>query len=72
MFYFIFLFIFFMKEEKIIKLLDKNPMGLTITDIVGMSKFSRSTVRTILARLEGARKVIIKRVGMAKLYSLKK
>lgn len=61
-----------MKDDKIIDILEENNLGLTITELVEKSGFSRSTVRTILARLEGAKRVIIKRVGMAKLYSLKK
>ncbi len=57
-------------EENILTLLKKEG-SLTITEIVNKSNFSRSTVRTILAKLEGARKVRIKPIGMAKVYSLK-
>lgn len=42
--------------------------GLTITEIVRVSKMPRSAVRTALAKLEGAEKVRIREVGMAKLY----
>jgi len=59
------------KLESIKKILEKNKDGLTITEIVSISKFSRSTVRTILANLEGAKKVDYKKIGMAKLYTLK-
>jgi len=59
--------------EAILKILEKNSEnGLTITDIVNLSKFSRSAVRTILAQLEGANRVSMKNIGMAKLYSFKK
>jgi predicted transcriptional regulator len=57
--------------DKIKTILKKNSNGLTITDIVNKSKFSRSTVRNALARLEGARKISYKKIGMAKIYSLK-
>lgn len=60
------------KEEKIKGILKDFKEGLTITTIVDKSNFSRSTVRTILARLEGGNKVKIRQVGMAKLYSLVK
>ena len=59
--------------EAILKILEKNSKnGLTITDIVNLSKFSRSAVRTILAQLEGANQVSMRNIGMAKLYSFKK
>ncbi|MDA3836380.1 MAG: HTH domain-containing protein [Nanoarchaeota archaeon] len=58
-------------EKEVVELLNKNNEGLTITEIVDKSKFSRSTIRTILAKLEGARKVKVKIIGMAKLYTLK-
>jgi predicted transcriptional regulator len=58
-------------ELEVKRLLKKNPMGLTITDIVSKSKFSRSTIRTVLAKLEGGKQVIFKRIGMAKVYTLK-
>lgn len=53
---------------KIIKDLVKKNSGLTITEIVDKSKYSRSTVRTILARLEGSGEVVFRNVGMAKVY----
>lgn len=59
------------KEEKIFDFIKKSE-GLTITEIVELSRFSRSTVRTILAKLEGASKVKIKNIGMAKVYSINK
>ncbi|NCN87078.1 helix-turn-helix domain-containing protein [archaeon] len=58
------------KIKIILDLIKKNPEGLTITEIVLKSKFSRSTVRTILANLEGAKKIIYRSIGMAKVYSL--
>ena len=52
------------------EILKKNDNGgLTITELVKISKLSRSAVRTALAKLEGAGKVSIRKIGMAKVYS---
>ena len=59
------------KEKEVVSILKENPSGMTITLLVKNSDFSRSTVRTILAKLEGGGKVKIREGGMAKLYSLK-
>lgn len=59
------------KVKIIVGLLKKHKEGLTITEIVSRSDFSRSTVRTILARLEGAEKIRFRRIGMAKVYTIK-
>ena len=61
-----------MANKKIIEILKNSKTGLTITDLVSASKLPRSAVRTELARLEGANKVSIRKVGMAKVYSFKK
>ena len=45
--------------------------GFTITELVGVSNLSRSAIRTALAKLEGANKVVVRQVGMAKLYCIK-
>ena len=58
-------------EIKIKNLLKKNKDGLTINEIVDNSDFSRSTIRTILAKLEGGESVQIRKIGMAKVYQLK-
>ena len=58
-------------EDKVIQALKQNPRkGLTITELVLLSKLSRSALRTALAKLEGAKKVSVRKVGMAKVYSL--
>lgn len=58
--------------DKIILILKKSTVkGLTITEIVKVSKLSRHKVLTALAKLEGADKVFIRTVGMAKIYFLK-
>ena len=61
------------KGDKVMDNVEKNLKkngGMTITDIVKKSNLSRSAVRTALAKLDGAGKVSIKKVGMAKVYSL--
>ena len=58
------------KLEKIICVLkDKNY--LTITEIVSLTNLSRSFVRISLAKLEGAKKVGFRKIGMAKAYFLR-
>ncbi len=57
--------------NNIIRTLTKNPEGLTITEIVEKTGKTRSYVRTTLAKLEGGNKVVIRNVGMAKIYKLK-
>ncbi len=59
------------KQNKLVVLLKKNSHGLTITELVVKSGLSRSCVRILLAQLEGARKVLFRQVGMAKVYLLK-
>lgn len=60
-----------MDEKIILNLLKKNIEGLTITEIVNLSNLSRSFVRTVLAKLDGAGRVSFRKIGMAKVYSLK-
>lgn len=57
-------------KRKIIKALEEIPEGLTITDLVNVTKLSRSAVLIELAKMEGASSVNVRRVGMAKIYSL--
>ena len=59
-----------MSERKIVRILGSNNRGISITELVKLSGLSRSAVRIILARLEGGKKVSIRKVGMAKLYYL--
>ena len=59
------------KGDKIKLILKKNSHGLTITDLVDKSGFSRPTVRTILAKLEGAQKISFRKIGMAKVYTFR-
>ncbi len=48
-----------------------NSNGLTITEIVQKTKLNRYAVRIALAKLEGARKVDVRKIGMAKVYTLR-
>lgn len=60
-----------LNENLIFELIRKNNgNGLTITELVILSKMSRSTVRVALARFEGANKVFFRKIGMAKVYIL--
>jgi predicted transcriptional regulator len=58
-------------SDKLMKVLDKNSRGLTITELVKTCALSRSAIRIELAKLEGANKVSIRKIGMAKVYLLK-
>ncbi len=58
-------------HDKIIDLLKKNKYGLTVAEISRRLKTTRNTISISIARLEGAGKVDVKKVGMAKIYSLK-
>ena len=62
------------KDDAVIKverILKKDDRGATITELVAASKLSRSAVRIALAKLEGAERVSLRSIGMAKVYSLK-
>jgi len=55
-------------RDKIIKDLKKNPNGFTVSELSKKLNFSRQTIANCFAFLEGARKVNIRQVGMAKIY----
>ncbi len=52
----------------IIKELKKNPNGFTISELSKKLNLSRQTIANCFAFLEGAQKVKIRKVGMAKIY----
>lgn len=57
-------------DSEVIRVLGSSAKDMSITELVVASNFSRSAIRTALARLEGAGKVSFRQVGMAKLYSV--
>ncbi|MDH3353168.1 MAG: hypothetical protein OEL87_01855 [Nanoarchaeota archaeon] len=59
-------------EKKIFQILKGSGEGRTITELTEISQLSRSAVRTALARLEGAKKISFRSIGMAKVYFSKK
>ena len=58
-------------KEQIVDLLRKNPQGLTNTDIKKHLKLSPYIIAIELAKLEGAEKIEVRKVGKAKLNYLK-
>ena len=60
------------QEEKIFSILRQSSEGRTITEVTEISQLPRSIVRICLARLEGAKKVNYRPIGMSKLYFLLK
>ena len=56
-------------EKKILQVLRNSGEGRTITELTEISQLSRSAVRTALARLEGAKEITFRTIGMAKVYS---
>ena len=61
-----------MSEKKILETLEKNPAGLSISEIAEQSKLHRNTVTTVIKKLQENGKVELKKLGSAKLYYLKK
>jgi len=58
-------------HDKIIELLKKNEYGFTVAEISRRIRSTRNTIAISIALLEGAGKVSFKKIGMAKIYSLK-
>lgn len=56
-------------RDKIIVELKKNSAGYTISELSKKLKLSRQTISNCFAFLEGAQKVNIRQVGMAKIIS---
>ena len=57
-------------NNQIKKALEENPRGLTITQLVSVTKLARCQVRTSLAYLLGSGEIEEMEVGKAKLYTL--
>jgi len=58
-------------KYRILKLLQKQKEGLTITDITKILKIHYSTSSKYLAVLEAEGKIIHRDVGMAKLFKIR-
>lgn len=54
-------------KDKILKLLQKQKEGLTITDVTKILQIHYSTSSKYLAVLEGEGKIVHRDIGMAKL-----
>jgi predicted transcriptional regulator len=59
-------------REKIFQKLEKDPNGYTVSELSKKLKLSRQTIANCFAFLEGAKKVTIRKVGMAKIYFWRK
>jgi len=58
-------------DKIIFRIVEKNKeRGVSITEIVEISNLSRSAIRIILAKFEGAGIVEMRQAGMTKLYFL--
>ena len=61
-----------MEHERVIKELQKNEQGFTISELALKLGISRQTIANAFAYLEGAQKVFIRPAGRAKIYYWKK
>ena len=59
-------------EKKILKYLKKHPEGTMILDLAKALKIHRHTATKYVYRLEGAQKIKIRKIGIAKLCYLNK
>ena len=55
-------------RKKVILALKKKSTGYTVSELSKKLKMSRHTIANVFAFLEGARKIKIRQVGMAKIY----
>lgn len=54
--------------ESVIKALKDNEFGWSIQELANIIKCDRAQIRLVLAELEGAKKVVVRQVGNAKVY----
>jgi len=59
-------------NNEILKLLRNHPEGLTITDMSNLLRVNYMTVSKYLTVLEALKKIEYKKIGMAKLFKVKK
>lgn len=58
-------------RSDILKLLDKHPEGLPIQEISSKLKIHRHTVAKYISYLEGAEKVVVRKIGVVSLIYAK-
>jgi DNA-binding Lrp family transcriptional regulator len=58
-------------EKRILRALKNNREGLTISELAKKLKLHRHTIPKYIYKLEGERKIKIRKVGVAKLCYLK-
>jgi predicted transcriptional regulator len=58
-------------KKTLLKVILKNPEGLTITEITELSGVNYMTVSKYLAVLEAEQKISHRKIGMAKLFTVK-
>jgi predicted transcriptional regulator len=56
----------------LLKIILKNPEGLTVTQVTEISGVNYMTVSKYLAVLEAENKISCRKIGMAKLFQVKK
>ena len=59
------------KEEKILKILEQNPQGITISEIAKKARMSRNTASKYVYGLVKAGKIYQRRVGVVAICYLK-
>ncbi len=58
-------------KENILKVLEKNPRGLTLKEISKILGYSTITIARYIAELKGEKKIDIRPVGSANLHYIK-
>jgi predicted transcriptional regulator len=54
-------------EDKVVNFLKEFPRGLSIEELSSKTKLKRHQVKVILARLEGAKKIEVRKLGNVQL-----
>lgn len=61
-----------MSKNKVLETLEKNPTGLSISEIAQESGLHRNTVSTVIKKLQAGGEIKLKKLGSARIYYLKK
>lgn len=56
------------REKEVIRELQKNPKGFTMTELASHLSTTRHTVSVLLAKLEGQGYIAVRQAGMAKIH----